>query len=96
MLVHIYLAVVLESMRAMYADFGGELPVFTRVVLSPHWRMGVPAVGAFALLFLVQRRSRRLISYLLLAVALSFTVTATWYFAHAPVRDLAGTIRAHD
>jgi hypothetical protein len=94
MLLHVWLAFQLAGARGMYADFGGELPVMTRLVIDPVWLWSVPGIAASGLVVLVVKRPRGLTPYALAAAVLAATVFVTWYFAHAPIRQLADNLRA--
>jgi hypothetical protein len=93
-LVHVWLAVELASMRGMYRELGGPVPQATRLVLSRGWLLGVPIAGAFAVAMLVARRPRRLVLYVAVAAALVATAVVTNYLSTLPMRELAGNISA--
>jgi hypothetical protein len=80
---------------AMYQDLGDvQLPLLTRIVLHPAWRIGVPCVViALALAVLVRRPSYR---YAMLAVAALavLAAVASCVGTYLPVYELAGNIRA--
>jgi hypothetical protein len=92
LLVHVWLAVELRSMREMYKDFGGTLPLLTRLSIAPAWLVGAPALATIALVFLIGKRPRRLAGYVGLAALLVATAAGTYWFAQAPIRELAGNI----
>ncbi|MDB4955525.1 MAG: hypothetical protein JWO36_3094 [Myxococcales bacterium] len=93
LLVQLWLGVEMQGMRGMYKDFGGApLPVLTRVVISPGWLLGVPALASLAIVFLIRKRPRPLNLYVGLAALLVATAVGTYWFAQAPLRELAGNI----
>jgi len=69
------------------------LPSATRLVLSRGWLFGAPAVGAIAIAVLVWRRPRGVWPYLLVMGLLAAAAGGTWYFADAPISELAGSIQ---
>lgn len=81
------------SGRSDFFTSPGDLPSATRLVLSRAWLFGVPAVGAIAVALLVWRRPRAVWPYLLVMLVLAAAAGGTWYFADAPISELAGTIR---
>ncbi len=92
LLVQILLA-LLRGMADLYKDFGdGPLPPLTRLAISPIWRFGVPALETVAFALLVVRRPPRLVGHVVLAVASVATAVLTYYFAQAPIWNLAGNI----
>jgi hypothetical protein len=93
--VHVWFAATLGAYRGMYRDMGSEaLPFATRLVLSTAWLWSVPLVAAGVLAWLVVRRPRTIVPYAALVLALAATLGFTWYFATAPIREIAGNIRA--
>lgn len=100
LLAQAYLARFGMTLRGMfgldgdYAFFPGEdaLPTATRMVLSRVWLFGMPTVGAITIAMLVWRRPRVVWPYLLVLALLSVIAGATWYFADAPISELAGRI----
>ena len=92
-LVHVWLAVELRHMQAMYADFTAPLPMLTRLTISVPWRWGVPLVGAVGVFGLVVGRPRATWIYGLVAAVLVATCLGTWYFAQAPVFENVGEIK---
>ncbi len=94
LLVQTYFIHIGGTYRDMYRDFGSvTLPALTRLVVSTAWLVSVPVLGATALVALVWRRPRALVSYVVVAVALVATVTLTWFYLDAPMRELAGNIK---
>jgi hypothetical protein len=89
---HGWLAVHGAGMRAMYADFGGKLPVATRLVISSAWLWGVPVVGFGMVSFLIIRRPQALAVYVGIAVILFVTALATYQLMEAPLTELAGKL----
>lgn len=88
---------MLRGMFGIDGDYGffpdeNALPTATRMVLSRVWLFGMPAVGAITVAMLVWRRPRVLWPYLLVLALLALTAGATWYFADAPISELAGRI----
>lgn len=92
-LVQAWLAVELAELPAMYRDFTAELPPLTWLATSRGWRWGVPLAGAVAVVALVARRPRRTWWYAAVAAVLVGMAVGTWWFAQAPIRELAGTIQ---
>lgn len=92
MLPVLYLATASGQFAAMYRDMGNAaLPATARVVLSPAWRIGIPALlGACWVTVLVWRPHR----YWTLGVAATtFAAAAVWYYGlYTPIFALAGNI----
>jgi hypothetical protein len=94
-LVHVGLVGLSGSLAGMYRDFGTrELPAMTRLTLSVSWQLGVPVVGLLLIAGLVVRRPRRLAIYVAVVVVLVAAAACTYWFPEAPIRELAGNIRA--
>jgi hypothetical protein len=89
-----WLAVHLDAFRGMYADFGvRQLPLVTRIALSPVWRYGAPiVVAALVGLAMAKRHThpRMPIAVALIAIA---TLVGTYMAAQWPVFQLAGNIQ---
>lgn len=87
-----WLAVQLDAFRGMYADFGApDLPLVTRIALSPIWRYGAPiAIAALIGFAMAKRHTRMPIAVALIAVA---TLVGTYMAAQWPVLQLAGNIQ---
>jgi hypothetical protein len=93
-LAHLWLAVVLADAAKMYRDFADfAMPPLTRLVTATPWLWGVPAVGAVVVAWLVARRARSLVGYVVVAALLVATLVGTWHFAQAPIAELADNIR---
>lgn len=84
----------LAPMRGMYRDFGGTVPLATRIVLSPAWLWGVPAAGAVLVSALIAFRPRSVWAYVAYAVVMIGIAIATWWIARMPLYELAGNISA--
>jgi hypothetical protein len=90
------LAYILSSsdLARMYPDIGDlHLPLLTRIVLHPAWRIAVPAVviGASIAVLVLRPRFR----YATIATAL-LGILATglsWFGAYLPLWQLAGSIQ---
>lgn len=84
---------VLPHFASMFADFGGELPAVTRLVLTPWFppAMGLiaPAIAAEAIAR-HQARTERLIVAIVLAVALP---TLGLIGLYLPIFTIAGSIK---
>ena len=91
-LLHVWLAFELTGMRAMYRDFGGEVPAVTRVVISVGWMWGAPVAGALAVAGLLVRRPRATWPFVVVAALLLLSVAGTWHWSQQPLRELAGNI----
>jgi len=91
-LVHIWLAVELHTMRGLYAEFRSQPPLPTRITVSPLWLWTLPALGTLAIAALIARRPRRQLPYAALALALVLFAVATWHFSQAPIHALADAI----
>jgi hypothetical protein len=93
LLVQTYFVHIGGTYRGMYRDFGDVmLPALTRLVVSQPWLWGVPVVAAIALVVVVWRRPHALWPYAVVALALVATVSLTWFYLDAPMRELAGNI----
>lgn len=101
----VWLATQLAPMREAHLDMGDGWTEYTPLsasqptrqewwFLTKWWLWGVPAAGAIAVGFLVLRRPRRLWPYLAVALVLAAAVVGTWWYANAPLRELAGNISA--
>ena len=94
LLVQTYFVHIGGTYRDMYREFGGvTLPAPTRLVVSQPWLWGVPVLAVLAIAMLVWRRPRGLAAYAVVALALVATVTVTWFYLDAPMRELAGNIK---
>jgi hypothetical protein len=82
-----------QSFAAMYRDLASvELPLSTRIVLHPLWRLLVPAlVIALGSWVLVRRPSYRYAIVVVAALAV-LSVAATYVGAYRPIWMLAGNV----
>jgi hypothetical protein len=89
-----WLATALEAFRGMYADFGTkQLPLVTRIALSPAWRYGAPiAIAALLVLAIAKRRAHPRLPIAVALIAIT-TLVGTYAAAEWPVFQLAGNIQ---
>ena len=91
--IHLALVSLGGDWEAAYKDLGRTLPLFTRITLSPIWRLGVPVVGGVLIGALIVRRPRNSAFYVALAIARGIAAAMTWWFPTAPIFELAGNIK---
>ena len=91
---HAWLATSFGELRAFYADLPADLPVATRLVLSPVWCWGVPVAGAIMLAVVVALRPRSRLPYALLAIIVLAALAITHHYAWAPLHELSAKLRS--
>lgn len=92
-LVHIALVGLAGNWTKLYADFGSEIPVLTKITISLPWQLGVPVLGVLAIGALVLRRPRSLVPYVAAAVLFALAATATYWLPTLPIAELADQVK---
>lgn len=94
-LVHVYFVAAGGDLNRLYADLGDvHIPPMTKLTISVAWQIGVPVVAVLAIGALILRRPRATWPYIAVTVALVAATLCTLYFPQAPIRELAGAIKA--
>ncbi len=92
MLPVLYFAINADTFEAMYRDIGHvALPLVTRIVLSPVWRLGVPAALVAGFVVALASRPHRFVTLVVAIAAIGAAIV--WYLGlYAPIFALAGNI----
>ncbi|HUH03334.1 MAG TPA: hypothetical protein VML75_15155 [Kofleriaceae bacterium] len=89
----VWMGAQLGAFRAMYADFGGPLPMVSQVVLHPGFQWGAPAVLLAALLGInLHGRRHSILLGILAALAVAAAIVEYWG-VHLPINQLAAPLR---
>ncbi|MFT3697635.1 MAG: hypothetical protein QM831_31110 [Kofleriaceae bacterium] len=94
-LVHVYAIAIGGDLNRLYREFGDvPIPMMTKLTISVVWQIGVPLAAVVAIGALILRRPRALWPYIAVTVAFVLATVCSLYFPQAPIRELAGQIKA--
>ena len=94
LLVHIAVLGLGSDWSKLYSEMGHiELPVLTRITISPVWQLGVPIAGLLAVSALILKRPRSLAIYIGVAALMILCTAASIYGPTIPINALAGSIQ---
>jgi hypothetical protein len=101
-LVQIWLAIELRGVRSAFREWTAyfpptnDVPLSSRIALSPIWEIGAPVAFAAALVALLLFARRRVVPLAVVTVLSVAATTFTYFAATAPLDRIAGQISDGD